>query len=231
MDKKTKTFGLFFLLFILLLQSCSVEREQFQASVDANKQSQTGSSSLTPVKMDVGANIGFSIIAGLGNAITDQDDENTPGKTPSDDMKSFQFSGGLEFIQKRSKEDPSTLTFNYIEIPLYALYKYDLSKGNIFGGLGPYFAYGIGGNIKTTYMGQTTKFGIFDKNSGFKRFDAGIGLTAGYTMTNSFSLGLGYDLGLANINSGNFGDKSKNRCISFDIAYPINEIIKKTKNK
>lgn len=136
--------------------------------------------------------------------------------------------GGIEFVQKKSKDGGTKITLNYLEVPLYALYNYQLpSTGNIFGGLGPYFAYGIGGKMKSTYNGQTTEIKSFDKTNGFKPFDAGLGITAGYQIPNSFSFRVAYEIGFVNILRNAFGDKAKNRSISLNIGYPLNKIIKK----
>ena len=134
---------------------------------------------------------------------------------------------GIEFVQKRSKDGGTKITLNYLQVPAYLLYYYQLpSAGNIFGGLGPYFAYGIGGKMKTSFNGQTFEAKSFDRTNGFRPFDIGLGLTAGYKITNSFSFGLAYDYGLANINRNPGGDKTKNRGISLNISYPLNKIIK-----
>src|SRR5664279_59548 len=86
---------------------------------------------------------------------------------------------GIEFVQKRSKDGGTKITLNYLQVPAYLLYYYQLpSAGNIFGGLGPYLAYSIGGKMKTS--GQTSETKSFDKTTGFKPFDVGLGLTAGY---------------------------------------------------
>ena len=73
---------------------------------------------------------------------------------------------------------------------------HDLGKDRkVFGGLGPYFAYGIGGKIKGNGFSEKA----FDEDFGFKRFDVGLTFTGGYNFDNQWSVGLAYDLGLANI--------------------------------
>lgn len=142
----------------------------------------------------------------------------------SDHMR---FMGGLEFIQKKSKDGNTKNTLNYLEVPIYALYQTDLGTGgNVFGGLGPYVAYGVGGKLKSTSGGQTNKTKSFDKTTGFKPFDAGLTLTAGYRIPNSFSFRLAYDLGLADIGRNDF-DKVVNRTISLNIGYPLDKITKR----
>ncbi|HLX92361.1 MAG TPA: outer membrane beta-barrel protein, partial [Puia sp.] len=86
--------------------------------------------------------------------------------------------GGLEFIQKgysyNSGGSKETLTLGYLEIPIDILYQYPLANCNsIYGGLGPYFAYGLGGKDKYSYAGQTVSGNSFSDSTA-KRFDAGL---------------------------------------------------------
>lgn len=105
----------------------------------------------------------------------------------------------------------------YVEVPLEATYWVNLSNGKVFGGLGPYVAYGFGS--------------AFDRNS-FSPFDAGLTINGGYKMNNSFSFSVGYDFGLLNIskdinNTPFLTQEARNRTISFNIGYPLNKLIKK----
>lgn len=137
----------------------------------------------------------------------------------------IRFMGGIEFIQKGAKDGGTKTHLYYLEVPLYITYWTNISaKGKIFGGLGPYIAYGIAGNVKS----QTSKVKAFDKNGDFKPFDAGLTLTGGYKIPNSFSFRLAYDLGIANIlrNAGSNNAKAKSRTISLNIGYPLNKIFK-----
>jgi hypothetical protein len=139
---------------------------------------------------------------------------------PSTDFKShITFRAGLEYILRRSGDGEQTTALNYLQVPVFALYKYQLrDAGTVFGGLGPYVAYGFAG-------------GAFSGVDGFKRFDAGLGLTAGYKIPQSFSFSLGYDMGLANIQKNAFGDKAQNRGISLNVGYPLEKLIGKLKGK
>ncbi len=102
------------------------------------------------------------------------------------------------------------------------------SAGDIFGGLGPYFAYGIGGKTKINFSGRTTEMQSFDKTSGYKPFDAGLSLTAGYKIYNSFSFRFAYEFGFVNIERNAFGDKTKNSGFSLNVSYPLNKIFRKS---
>ena len=246
------------LLIPLLFQSCSSERMQIKlhASLDGNHIRYSGPSYPEPSAdgEEFGFNLGAMFMGNLnppggygflnhtgsGNfyASTDRGPEgfynnyeNNVGKGSSDFMNNLRFMGGIEFASKRSGDDGTTTTLNYLQVPLYVLYQTQLPKaGNVFGGLGPYFAYGIGGNTTSTFNNQPSSVKSFDSTTGFKRFDAGLGLTAGYEIPNSFSFRLAYDFGLANIDRNSFGDKAQNRGISLNIGYPLDKIIGKSKS-
>ena len=122
---------------------------------------------------------------------------------------------GLEFVQKNSKDEETKLRLSYLQVPVIAIYTYDLDDDTkVFGGLGPYFAYGIGGKIKGPGFSEKA----FDNDFGFRRFDAGLSFTAGYKFNKKWSVRMAFDLGLANIEQESF-DKTKNRCFSVNIGY------------
>jgi hypothetical protein len=232
-----------FCLLAVCIQSCETARMDVKGSIDANKQRFSGPSYPNPSdnNFDPGINLGVSIVlagsyaqAGSGSfynktrhssydkvyASTDKGpaaffDPYATNTQPPTFMNSVLITGGLEYVLKRS----SDASLSYLQVPLYALYYYRLDgAGSIFGGLGPYMAYGIGGSA-------------FGGDDGLKRFDAGLGLTIGYKMPQSFSFSLGYDIGLANIQQSAFGDKAQNRGISLNVAYPLDKLLGKVKGK
>jgi Outer membrane protein beta-barrel domain len=140
--------------------------------------------------------------------------------------------GGLEFIEKGGKYSNSPVTetigLNYIELPIVALYQYEImDDGFIFGGLGPYFAYGIGGKDKYDDGNTTTtssSFGGGSGGDGFKRFDFGLQFTAGYRISCMLSASLAYEIGFLNFannsNNGGYGTyNDKNKVFSINLAY------------
>jgi hypothetical protein len=143
--------------------------------------------------------------------------------TPADDLSDFKyhifFATGGQFVLKRSGGGGSTTSLGYLEVPFYALYRHPLpDKSSIFGGLGPYAGLGILGSA-------------FSDVNGFKRFDAGVGFIAGYTLFDSFSFSLEYQLGLANIQKNAFGDKAVNRGFGLNVGYPLDKLIGKVKGQ
>lgn len=136
----------------------------------------------------------------------------------------IRFITGLEYIQKGGKDPDITTHLYYLEVPFYVTYWTNpIAKGNIFGGLGPYIAYGIGGNTKTS----TDKWKSFGNKGDFKPFDAGLTFTAGYKMTNSFSFRIAYDKGMVNTAKDAPNSKTHNNTLSLNIGYPLSKIFKK----
>ena len=163
-----------------------------------------------------------------------------PYRPKANDIKAhLAIMSGLEIIGKGAKESDVGGTTNtrllYLELPIYAVYHHDLTnKGRIFGGLGPYFAYGLSGSFKSSYSGQSFSSPAFGGNGGYKRFDAGLSLTAGYQFPSALRIRLAYDLGLTNIESGPSGanyDKTHNRALSVNVGYPLDKIVNKFKKR
>lgn len=143
---------------------------------------------------------------------------------------------GLDFTTKGAKYKAglsgaeASLRCNpmYLQLPVHVAAK--IPVGNslkvVLGG-GPFVAYGIGGKVKgegsmgeITIKGQEENF--FDDNA-FRRFDCGVGINAGFEFGN-MSVGIGYDLGLANIarntlNVGNIEIADKNYKVRTQNAY------------
>lgn len=138
---------------------------------------------------------------------------------------------GVQLIGKGGKFSDgigtSTTKMTYLEPSAVVLYQYDLpdNHGLIFGGLGPYLAYGLWG--KATYKDPTTdqSSGAFDsKNGGYRRFDAGLIFTVGYQLPQELRLSIAHELGLVNIDPAGGYDKTKNSVWSLNIGYPLNKL-------
>ncbi len=144
----------------------------------------------------------------------------------------FQLMPGIELIGKGTKAKGQVGTeitrMLYLNLPVYMLYRYPLPNdhGEILGGLGPYFAYGLTGKLKYIYN-VTEEFSAFDKdNGGFKRFDSGLAFTAGYQLPNGLRVRLGYQLGLVNIDPLETSGKIQNRTLSLNFGYPVSKMAK-----
>ena len=103
----------------------------------------------------------------------------------------------------------------YLEIPIHIGYKHIVNENlSIYGEVGPYIAYGIGGKTEATevdfdmdydYEVTTNKSNTFGSD-GMKRFDIGAGLRFGVEIKNKYTLSIGYDKGF--IDTYNSSDDS-----------------------
>lgn len=248
------TFTHFSILLILPLMFSSC-MDEFQASVDLSKRRYKDKEFKDPDanKLDAAANLGMMTILYL-NTGDAEGNRSSASKEETDllwaSTDAFTFSQesspsqhlhkkplpqflegmylytGIQYIGRRSKEGLVKSALHYLEVPLYAMVERDLGKGQIFGGLGPYIGFGIGGKTKIKFAGTTTKSDSFGED-GFRRFDAGLNWTIGYRLENELALRLGYDIGLLNIAREEDLYKEWNRTISINVSYPIEKIKEK----
>ncbi len=117
---------------------------------------------------------------------------------------------GLDLQTKGAKYKPESGTnikYNpmYLQMPVHVGYKFNLfSDLKLVVNAGPYIAYGIGGKAKS----GDESLKLFGDDI-LKRLDYGIGGGIGVEL-GMFSVGAGYDLGLANISDID-GGKIRNR--------------------
>lgn len=99
---------------------------------------------------------------------------------------------------------------HYLEIPIHVGFHYNFSEEiGVYGELGPYFAIGVGGKLKTSVDadGLWTQafeydYPIFKKDNSrdyFQRWDAGLGFRVGAEYNQHYSLNLGCDWGLTDM--------------------------------
>lgn len=130
---------------------------------------------------------------------------------------------GAGLVMKNSKDEQIKIHTSYLEVPVYVVYMHPLeNEGKLFGGLGPYLAYGLGGKIKGPGFSEKS----FDKDNGLKRFDAGLTFTAGCIFPAGFHGRIAYDLGLADIDRIDV-DHTRNRSYSLNIGVELRRFIKK----
>lgn len=165
--------------------------------------------------------------------------------------RDFYLASGLEFANKGSKHDivnehaesritfqKSTIAAMYLQIPIHAGYKFDLSRETrLHVQAGPYIAYGLGGD---TELGDIVKIedgdgtvlvdlndyvvtnGLWKRgyntfsDEAFRRFDWGVGLAAAVEYQH-VNIGLKFDLGLYNIDRQD--NKVKNRTGYVTLGY------------
>ena len=139
---------------------------------------------------------------------------------PSDANGVYANAGAIITL-KGSKQDygdlgKSTTNAYYLEIPIHIGYKHYVNENlSIYGEVGPYIAFGIGGKLEET---ETEIDGDYDYDSGYtltnsqskskldtfgdgglKRFDIGAGLRVGVELKNKYTFSLGYDWGFVDI--------------------------------
>lgn len=136
------------------------------------------------------------------------------------------------FGTEASKDDYFKLNGYYLEVPVNFLYKPALGNGNMLLGVGPYVAYGLGGRYKDVYAGESNKGKVefindYDDQSADenkvtygKPFDFGGNLLVGYEFANRFSAQLNAQLGLANLEPKDSGEKpeSKFKNVGFGVS-------------
>ncbi len=145
-------------------------------------------------------------------------------------FEKFFLSTGLEFNLKGGKmslpiysdySPGATLKYNaeYFQVPIHVGYMETLSPTfKIFASVGPYFAYGVGGKIHDLIIideNSSTQALFFNEFA--KRFDMGIGATAGIEYAKHYTLHIGYDYGLLDV--GKTYQSFKNRSLYFSLGY------------
>lgn len=107
------------------------------------------------------------------------------------------------------------VSYTYLDIPLYGIYKYELGNGKLFGGMGIYLGYALSGKVDN----ERIDFGL---NGDLKRGDAGLGFIAGYELTDlGIKAMLTLSPGVTNINPDN-GTRWVNNAFGVRLAYMFN---------
>jgi len=140
----------------------------------------------------------------------------------------FYIGTGLLYAGKGSKDKDNSdvkTTLSYLQLPVNFLFKPEVGSGKLNLGVGPYFAYGISGKHKGTAGNTTVELDAFDDESNLiggklKRFDAGLGLVAGYELKQGIYFGINADLGLVNVYDNTDNDRSwKNTSFGVSLGY------------
>ncbi|MBS1915234.1 MAG: PorT family protein [Bacteroidetes bacterium] len=229
----------FFILsfFILILTSCMLEKVEHEypeltakGSADLAKLVEKGASAYAYYHYAHNANVvvvNEYTFAGQPTGIVPGNNSKDVGEKTSS-LKESELPGffgvqyGFGYVGKGAKYDGGSVSLGYLELPIDIMYHLKAGPGHIYGGLGPYFAYGIGGKT-----GDVSSFG--ENNGGFKRFDAGIGFLAGYKLNMGVSLDFGYDLGLANVEYASEDVTGHTRNFSINVGYQIGRLFVKKK--
>lgn len=134
----------------------------------------------------------------------------------------FYIGTGLLYSGKGGKDKNSDVktTLSYLELPVHFMFKPEVGTGRLVLSAGPYLAYGMGGKIKNTGLGDLK---VYDDEALLlkqKRFDAGVGINVGYEMPMGLYFGLNTDLGLVNTADNTNNDRSfKNTSFGVSVGY------------
>lgn len=131
--------------------------------------------------------------------------------------------------------DYTTLNAYYLEVPVNFLYKTVMEYGTLVVGAGPYVAFGLGGSYNDYYdrksfkdklefindwQDQSTDGDIMPYG---KKVDAGLNLLVGYEFPNRLLVQLNGQVGLANIEINDGGQKPdgsmRNIGVGFSVGY------------
>jgi len=147
----------------------------------------------------------------------------------------FYLQPGILYTLKGAKNTNSVYTettkIGYLEVPFDLIYKVSLGKGFFMLGAGPYFAYGISGNVKDEGSSVTLDRDIKFKNvvavtdplttPYYKAFDAGANAFVGFESSVGLFLQLETQFGLTNINPEDkriLTDKSSKKNTGFGLS-------------
>ena len=177
--------------------------------------SESGSVSETS-KNKVGLIVGALADVDFGNSISFRPELNFIQKGGQFKLSSTQNLGGTN---SRSSESEDEYTLSYMQLSPNFVYNVPAGTGKVFFGVGPSFAFGLGGKNKYTETVTTNLGGVVttkttsgtddvkfdgdenatDANIHLKSFDMGANLLAGYALSGGAFLSAGYTFGLSNI--------------------------------
>lgn len=122
--------------------------------------------------------------------------------------------GFFEGFEDYEKLD-GILVNNYLELPIHAGARIKIGDSNsVFISGGPYAAYSLKG--KATLKGRNKKISedIYKEGEGYKRFDFGMGLKAGFEFQKHIQFFVSYNMGLTNIAKETKDYKNRNFTVS-----------------
>ncbi|HVM88713.1 MAG TPA: outer membrane beta-barrel protein [Puia sp.] len=109
---------------------------------------------------------------------------------------------------------------SFIKIPINLIYKSGGKNGKLSIGVGPYFAFGVGGHYTSDNTNEKIKihFGSNPDEDDLKRVDIGVDLMACYKLNDKICVRASFDLGAINyLTPGSTADASAH-CLSFGIT-------------
>lgn len=135
-------------------------------------------------------------------------------------MKSLYLKTGLQYTEKGVKEKggDAKIVAGYIELPVLASYRYDFNRQTQLQiNFGPYFAYGVTGEAKSisAFVFEADTFG---DDGVLKRFDVGLHVGVGCTVSERGYIGVGYEFGLKDVNNTDTDVSLKNANLFINVG-------------
>ncbi len=171
--------------------------------------------SLISAKAQLGVRVGGTLanISNNSNVSTDNTLGINFGAVFNIGSENLTFKPGIIFTQKGYEFSSfnTRMRINYLDIPLNVAYKV-MDKIQIEAG--PYIGYGLSARA---HSGSNSSKVDFSSN-GLSELDGGVNLGVSYFMKPQFQLGLGYNLGLLDIDNSSSG-KITNNYLSLNLTY------------
>lgn len=108
------------------------------------------------------------------------------------------------------------VTLNSIQLPVNVKASFPLGKNKLYVYAGPYVGYNIYGKARGKIDGNKQDASLFSKGSDMKRLDYGVGMGVGIEV-NKFTIGVGNQFGLCDINDATGKMKAGN--ITLSVGY------------
>lgn len=114
-----------------------------------------------------------------------------------------------------------TISYNYLQIPVYINYMTGKAGDNrFFAGVGPYLGYAIGGKAKMGDNSEDIKIGTEKGEDDIKPMDFGVNVNIGYMLSMGLYARAHYSMGLSNNVPGGDSDFSgKNSGFGISLGY------------
>lgn len=117
----------------------------------------------------------------------------------------------------------------YLQLPVMVGYKFAIADNiALKPAAGLYFSYGVSGKAKSTYFDdddkiKTKSYDVFKNDEDgvqeMKPFDMGLRIGVGADINTKYYVGLGYEIGLANVSGYNDGTTAKINCFTVSVGY------------
>jgi hypothetical protein len=123
--------------------------------------------------------------------------------------------GGKETTEILGRDVTLKTKLHYINVPVNFMFKPEVGSGNLILGVGPYFAYAVGGKSGDNDI----EFGNED-GDGLKRFDSGGNLQFGYEMKSGLNFTLHAEMGFINlVPDGDNDNSTRNNSFGVSVGY------------